>query len=1224
MPWIPGFLGVGKNKNKLSPEYLSSLCTDVIKFSHNPEGGKKDCIVEVLKQISEILVWGDRHDPKIFDIFLERNVLPYMTELLCAKITQDVTVQLLQTLYIMISNIQSVTSVFYLLSGNHINKLIMFDGLNFEGDDEILSHFINFLKSLSLRLNAGTIQCFYNREDETFPLYTSTEKILQKELGNPLVKAAARAIVAHMCQVDDEYVVNFVIRNAEYIKRVFESVAGLSDRMDSHLTVFEESVNHSLHPSALPRPLAPPVSLSVVGSLLEDAQEDFSHLDDLLSLRDNAPLRYSVFEETIAYARQLRKVLRAAAPPLSSSSADADAAADAAAPAPAPGGGDAAAAAGADSPTAAPVRLVNPAVPRFAHYLFVAQWFYFAREDKQLIEILATVLAARDGDERLRTVAPPLDRPATPVKPTVKTFPQPAEPTPPPPQEEEAKEPEAFVPPPPLSPLPEGDLPPPPAGAETEAEAEQPSSASDAANADAEAAAALPVELGAATAAAAADDDDDGSADAAPASAAELAEAEAEAAETCTDVEVSVTDGAGDVASEAAAEVPPTSPFQDPYSDPCVHPSPPVSAVLHSFPDGWLAANIDTSSDEDPRTPQAVSVFIMAALESARMNRSDDLLPILGLRPRSAYPDDAEYPLLQPFDAAPASAAPDAPNAAAADAAAAAAALEVEGEESEDAADDLDEAAVPVLGDASKQSPGGGSGSVSPQRQAPLPAFFAHPTAERAPDVPRRSAEEEDEMAEEGWAERAQAGVDYPYATTELLLGYLSVLVRMLGAKGRACTVEAVCRALTGLLKPRGSGQPLKLAAHHMALLRDVYQVSCYNIRRRFDIIRASLAPHPNTQQMADAASGGSGGGGGGSLAVPNGSLVVGGYRLSNASIASNVSVAEGRPVQNPLEVLYLLLSSQVPAALRVRAMRPKELLTETVLLPLLPGPGAGQAAARWALREESRSSNPSFAAPGGSAGGGGGGSSRHLSSTAAAATSASSESPSPGATDATSASASLSPTSLATPKAAPVGEPGHYLVVGSSGAKVRKDERMSSRLVRTMPQFSTVEVVEVRQRRARLAGPQGGWVSMWSADGGVILERVMREGDRECGVGVGEPAGASGHAGTPEWLRRLPLEARCPISSRSDEELSQVEALTFLLVRSTLFGLLGREDTIATHLKLQEGEYANALGETASKAAFAESVRCQACAHPAPRLGTPPLATNDLLTSGVCLRIFF
>lgn len=53
-------------------------------------------------------------------------------------------------------NVGKNSSLFYLLSNNHVNDMIMFD-FRLE-DEEVLSHFASFLKTLSLRLNPKTVQ----------------------------------------------------------------------------------------------------------------------------------------------------------------------------------------------------------------------------------------------------------------------------------------------------------------------------------------------------------------------------------------------------------------------------------------------------------------------------------------------------------------------------------------------------------------------------------------------------------------------------------------------------------------------------------------------------------------------------------------------------------------------------------------------------------------------------------------------------------------------------------------------------------------------------------------------------------------------------------------------------------------------------------------------------------------------------------------------------------
>ena len=42
----------------------------------------KDTFVETLRSIAELMIWGDQHEPRFFDFFLEKNVLLEFYEIL--------------------------------------------------------------------------------------------------------------------------------------------------------------------------------------------------------------------------------------------------------------------------------------------------------------------------------------------------------------------------------------------------------------------------------------------------------------------------------------------------------------------------------------------------------------------------------------------------------------------------------------------------------------------------------------------------------------------------------------------------------------------------------------------------------------------------------------------------------------------------------------------------------------------------------------------------------------------------------------------------------------------------------------------------------------------------------------------------------------------------------------------------------------------------------------
>ena len=82
-------------------------------------------MVEYLRTIAEVIIWGDKHEPAIFEYFLEKNMLSIFWQILAQELTPpSVKQQLLQTLSMLIQNIEAGPSVYFILSNNHINELI--------------------------------------------------------------------------------------------------------------------------------------------------------------------------------------------------------------------------------------------------------------------------------------------------------------------------------------------------------------------------------------------------------------------------------------------------------------------------------------------------------------------------------------------------------------------------------------------------------------------------------------------------------------------------------------------------------------------------------------------------------------------------------------------------------------------------------------------------------------------------------------------------------------------------------------------------------------------------------------------------------------------------------------------------------------------------------------------------------------------------------------------
>ena len=131
-------------------------------------------LVDTLRSIAEILIWGDQNEPRVFEYFLEQNIFAHFLNVLYLDLEKqyrtEISVQVLQTLNILFENLKLPTSFYFLLSNNHINEIISYN-FDFEENEEMLAYYISFLKTLSLKLDCDTVHFYFNEHANKYPLY---------------------------------------------------------------------------------------------------------------------------------------------------------------------------------------------------------------------------------------------------------------------------------------------------------------------------------------------------------------------------------------------------------------------------------------------------------------------------------------------------------------------------------------------------------------------------------------------------------------------------------------------------------------------------------------------------------------------------------------------------------------------------------------------------------------------------------------------------------------------------------------------------------------------------------------------------------------------------------------------------------------------------------------------------------------------------------------------
>ncbi|KAF9580621.1 hypothetical protein BGW38_002656, partial [Lunasporangiospora selenospora] len=207
------------------------------KFKDLSKNGNEDSIVTCLKELTQILIWGDQHDPRLFEYFFEERVQWRFLRILEKNQSGSLIVQILQTLNIMFENVRSRVSLYFLLSNNYVNELISarYDFLN----DEILAYYIYLLRTLSFKLSKDTIYFFYNEHTKGFPLYFKAVTFYNHE--ESMIRIAVRVITLNVYSVNDPQMRDFIMDTTKvYFSNLVSFIGDYGSKINDKLLSSEE------------------------------------------------------------------------------------------------------------------------------------------------------------------------------------------------------------------------------------------------------------------------------------------------------------------------------------------------------------------------------------------------------------------------------------------------------------------------------------------------------------------------------------------------------------------------------------------------------------------------------------------------------------------------------------------------------------------------------------------------------------------------------------------------------------------------------------------------------------------------------------------------------------------------------------------------------------------------------------------------------------------------
>ncbi|KAK7200886.1 hypothetical protein NESM_000147400 [Novymonas esmeraldas] len=217
--------------DKFSLENAHRLCGEVERVEEallddagaaERRSGRIDAALQRLRELTEVLVWMDRHREESFEQVMERDVMNTLERLVTNGLMPSaVKLQSLQSVTVLLQNLSRAPSLYYVCSNNHINRMV---AVEFDmHDDEFVSLYVSFLKSLALRCTPDTVQFFFDVQDGAFPLWDRAVRLLGSE--DAMVRTAAKQIIVTVAQLQDSAVSAFVAASiADVLRSVMRFV----------------------------------------------------------------------------------------------------------------------------------------------------------------------------------------------------------------------------------------------------------------------------------------------------------------------------------------------------------------------------------------------------------------------------------------------------------------------------------------------------------------------------------------------------------------------------------------------------------------------------------------------------------------------------------------------------------------------------------------------------------------------------------------------------------------------------------------------------------------------------------------------------------------------------------------------------------------------------------------------------------------------------------------
>ncbi len=185
---------------------LNDDLTELVKHGDKLYLYESDC-ENTLEKITESLLTGDKTEEN-FGLFCEYQMIEKII-LLTKYHDKNINIIIIKNLGILIPSLQDKKILFYFFSHDYMNQIILnISSTIEEQDNDFLSYYINFLKTIANKLDKSTLSLFFHRENNNFPLLDEASGFFNCQ--DVMIKNTSRNIFLSIIKLNYEPMIQYI------------------------------------------------------------------------------------------------------------------------------------------------------------------------------------------------------------------------------------------------------------------------------------------------------------------------------------------------------------------------------------------------------------------------------------------------------------------------------------------------------------------------------------------------------------------------------------------------------------------------------------------------------------------------------------------------------------------------------------------------------------------------------------------------------------------------------------------------------------------------------------------------------------------------------------------------------------------------------------------------------------------------------------------------------